>query len=176
MLHGKDAVLDESLTCIHCRFYKDHLQKYQGHLHNIPTASSIDCQVKRVTANCQQSCSSYGDCNFYQTNSCFANCQKGECNARLMNKKKIPKSISIQQSHSWCGHIQTLFANFEIMKELFPDYFGSSCNTTEDSNDTSYDLTFASTCDINTQDEFIDETTHEDSEHFNTITGMWEFG
>ena len=93
-----------------------------------------------------------------------------------MNKKKSPKSVKIQQSHSLCGHIQTLFANFEIMKELFPDYFGSSCNTTEDSDDTNYDLTFASTCDINTQDEYIDETTHEDSEHFNTITGMWEFG
>ena len=34
--------------------------------------------------------------NLDSTNSCFANCQKGEWNARLMNKKEVPKSVSIQ--------------------------------------------------------------------------------
>ena len=57
--------------------------------------------------------------NFHSTNSCFANCQKGECNARLMNKKKVPKSVSIQEHYSMCGHVQTLFANMEILENIF---------------------------------------------------------
>ena len=45
--------------------------------------------------------------NFHSANSCFAICQTGECNAMLMNKKKVSKSISIQQYHSVWGNIQT---------------------------------------------------------------------
>ena len=64
--------------------------------------------------------------NFYQTNSCFANCQNGECKSKLMNKKKIPKLTTIQEHDSVCNHIQTLFANFEVLENIFPEYFSST--------------------------------------------------
>ena len=36
-----------------------------------------------------------------------------------MNKKKIPKKVDIQHNDGLCLHIQTLFANFEILENFF---------------------------------------------------------
>ena len=60
------------------------------------------------------------------TKKCFANCQNGECKARLLNKKKVPKSTSIQNTENLCGHIHTLLANLEILEGLFPHYFNTT--------------------------------------------------
>ena len=43
---GQDAVLDDSMTCMHCRFFKKHLLKYRNHLHNITSLSIVDTKVK----------------------------------------------------------------------------------------------------------------------------------
>ena len=36
--------------------------------------------------------------NLNQADKCFAKCQDGECRAKLLNKKKIPKKVNIQDS------------------------------------------------------------------------------
>ena len=46
LLDGEDVVLDECLTCMHCRFYKDHLHHYREKLHNITSATSIENNIK----------------------------------------------------------------------------------------------------------------------------------
>ena len=76
--------------------------------------------------------------NFNLSNSCFAKCQNGECPARLQNKKKIPKCRSIQQCENLCGLFQTLFANFEVVSELFPGYFVTSEGYSEANEDVCY--------------------------------------
>ena len=43
---GEDVVLDESMTCMHCRFYKEHLAKYRDNLQSIASSSIIDKKVK----------------------------------------------------------------------------------------------------------------------------------
>ena len=152
LLDGEDVVLDECLTCMHCRFYKDHLHHYREKLHNITSATSIENNIKAslttlnnpivvvgtptVTttnklSNIAEENISMVHINFHQGEYSYANCQNGECISRLMNKKKIPKKVDIQHNDGLCLHIQTLFANFEILEKLFPDYFASHVSTCE---------------------------------------------
>ena len=46
LLDDEDAVLDECLTCMHCRFYKEHLHQKTENLYNITSFTAIDYQVK----------------------------------------------------------------------------------------------------------------------------------
>ena len=99
---------------------------------------------------------------------------EGECNARLMNEKKFPKSVSLQEHYSMCGHIQTLFANMEISENIFPDYLRLSSANDEMENG-NYNMNTENTCNANTEDEFIDHDSNS-TENFNKATGLWEFG
>ena len=112
---GEDVVLDESMTCITVGFTK-HLAKYRDNLQSIASSSIIDKKVKNsllalnnpvvllgmATQNATTKLSvihedtvSMVHLNFNEINSCFAKCQNGECISKLLNKKKIPKTRSI---------------------------------------------------------------------------------
>ena len=140
---GQDAVLDDSMTCMHC--IVDTKVKNPISLVNNPVIV-----IGMASQNSRTKLSVIHDdtvaminINFNQSNSCFAKCQNGECTARLQNKKKIPKCRSIQQCENLCGHIQTLFANFEVLSELFPDYFVTSDGNSEANEDVCYGDSFA---------------------------------
>ena len=51
------------------------------------------------------------------------NCQNCDCQAKMQNKKTVPKSISLEKLENLCDHIKTLYANIDILNELFPSYF-----------------------------------------------------
>ena len=140
----EEVILDELMTGMHCRFFKEFLQSYRNNLQNICTSSSIDMKVTSSLKNmnnpivllggmnphsttklsvCSEDTFAIEHISFNMGNSCFANCQNGQCTAILLNNKKIPKAISIDQNSHLCGHIKTLFANFEVMEQLFPQYF-----------------------------------------------------
>ena len=142
-----DTVLDHTLTCMHCRFFRDFLSKYRSNWHTIHSSSAIDSKVKESQKEVNNPITVIGIPNidsttklsvlsedslsiihvtFKEGGKCFANCQNGECRARLLNKKKVPKTMSIQNTENLCGHIHTLFANLEILEGLFPHYFNST--------------------------------------------------
>ena len=120
---------------MHCGFFRDYLHKYRENIPNIVTSSGTDCKVKESFSDInnpivlgipnQQATNKMsvvsGDTlsivhiNFNQADKCFAKCQNGECRAKLLNKKRIPKEVNIQDSTNLYGHIQTLFANFEVL-------------------------------------------------------------
>lgn len=185
----EEVVLDESLTCMHCRFYKEHLHQHREALGNSLSSTSIEAKIRNSLASVNNPVAVMGvattvgttklsimagdtvsmiHITFSENNSCFANCQNGECNARLLNKKKIPKSVSMQNQDNLCLHIQTLFANFEILEGLFPDYFGSSVVT--DNEDAVDHPLIAMT---NTEDENIAPSNS--AGNFNESSGFWEF-
>ena len=83
--------------------------------------------------------------NFTPGGTCYISCKNGECCAILINKKRVPKEISIAQGESACEHIQTMHANLEVLKELFPLYF-----TVEEDHDEAED--------VDTPREFEDNT------------------
>ena len=152
----QDVVLHESLTCIYCRFFKQHLLKYRNNLEYTSSLTSIDTKISisLKTVNnpivclgvplyqgttkfsvISENSVSIVHVTFDKMNRCFANCQNGQCKAKLVNKKNVPKSISIEQCHSLCGHIHTLFANFELLQQLFPLYFCAPLQSHEDNGE-----------------------------------------
>lgn len=193
--HGEDAALDDSMTCMHCRFFKECLLKYRTKIPDITSSLIVDTKVKNSlhllnnpvvvvgTASqnsttklsvLHQSTPAMVHIYFNQSNSCFAKCQNGECAARLQNKKKILKTTSIHQSQHLCGHIQTLFANFEIVSELFPTYFNESetnCEGSENVCFTSHDTTNS----INAEDQAVYRISHQATHNFDVNTGLWMF-
>ena len=148
----------------HCRFYKEHLYQNSRNLYNITSSTDIHCRVKESlptlnnpvvvletpmqTGTTKLSVISEHSLavvhlNFHSC-TCFANYQNGEYNASLM-KKKVPKSISIQQHHSVCWHIQNLFGNKEILKNLFPDCFRSSNLSHDEMENVNYSVSIENT-------------------------------
>ena len=148
-----EIFLHESMTCMHCRFFKEMLQEFIDDIYNITSTSLVALKIKASLQNINNPIVVMGyptqnattklsvtseenialvHISFNQANTCYANCQNGECKARLLNKKKVPKSISISQNTNLCGHIQTVFANFEILENIFPHYFKSNNSHKED--------------------------------------------
>ena len=64
---------------------------------------------------------------------CYATCTNGECAAKMLNKKKMPKEFSISDSKNVCTHLSSLYANMEVVRNLFPSYFLSNTNTSPES-------------------------------------------
>ena len=191
---GEDIVLDQSMTCMHCRFFWDYLLKYRNKLKDTNSSTIIDTKVNKSLATINNPVVLLGAAsphsttklsvvhestvamihiNFNQSNSCFAKCQNGECSARLQNKKKIPKVINIQESQNFCGHIQTLLANIEILNEMFPEYFTSSSPIEEDDEDMN-EITSVSS-DVNIDDEIVHSVFHEEKSHFDVENETWIF-
>ena len=180
---------------MHCRFFKDCLLKYRTNIPDITSSSIVDTKVKNsfqllnnpvvvigtASENSTTKLSVLHDSTpamvhiyFNQPNSCFSKCQNGECAARLQNKKKILKTTSIQQSQHLCGHIQTLFANFEIVSGLFPDCFNESeinCPQNEHACFTSDNATSG----INVEDQAVYRIFQQETYNFDVNTGLWMF-
>ena len=70
--------------------------------------------------------------SFQTAGACYVNCQNGLYHAQQLKKKKMPKSIINTQSKHLCGHLQTLYANVELLQDLFPFYFGTNDIETDD--------------------------------------------
>ena len=189
---GEDVVLDESMTCMHCRFFKEHLMKYSDNLQSIASSSIMDKKVKESLTQLNNPVVLLGMATqngatkfsvshedtvsmihlyFNASNSCFAKCQKGECISRLLNKKKVPKAINIEQTGEFCGHIQTLFANFEIVRELFPGYFQAGEDFPQDNMASSH----IGVNDINIEDQLLDSLAGEDTDGFDANASCWKF-
>ena len=195
LCEGEDVALGQSITCIHCRFFMDYLMKYRGNIHGITSSSIIDRKVKMSLSSLNNPVVVIGvarqntttklsvvdeetvsmiHINFNEANSCFAKCQNGEYAVRLTNKKKIPKTVRIDQSTNLCGHIKTLLANFEIVSELFPEYFCSaegSLNLDEEVSG----INNLSANAINQDDDIIEALPHEHVGNFDFKTGCWKF-
>lgn len=143
-----DSVLDhKSVTCMHCRFYKEHLLKHRLKLENRNNLEVYSKEMRASGANLNDPVVLLGiadvsgttklsvtfenthamvHINFTPSGACYANCQNGECCARMLNKKKVPKEVSVQNElQNLCGHIKTLHANLEILRKIFPLYFAT---------------------------------------------------
>jgi len=140
------VILDESFTCMHCRFYREKLHplKQQILTHNSSSNLGVLVQenlshlndpvvlVGEASTHVTTKLSVVGeqDCflvhlNFTSAGNCFARCQKGFCQTYHMNRKRVPKKVSPGQevSEDLCPHIKTLFSNLEILSTFFPSVF-----------------------------------------------------
>ena len=140
----EEGILDAELTCMHCRFFRDHLvdsyntileqntgltaplAKIQESLPYMNDPVQLLGQVlpHATTKFSVKGYDSYAvvHFNFLQKN-CYAKCTEGMCAAKLKNKKKIPKSMSLSDKGGLCSHLQTIYDNLDYVKSFFPEYF-----------------------------------------------------
>ena len=141
----EDLALSDSLTCLHCRFYKEHLLSVSNEWNintGIPSESTwlyqklqesglvVNNGVVQVGpvdpkgTTCFSVRSKEEDgllCTFvHLTCGCFVSCQAGACIAASHHRKKAAKLISLSAEHAslLCGHLQMLYANQECWGHL----------------------------------------------------------
>ena len=138
---GDEPYLDQGLTCMHCRFYKDHLvNAYENICNSRTTLTRSLAIVKESLQHMNQPIQLLGNVidrgttkfSIKGTNSysivhisfylgkCMSTCLDGVCASLFKRCKKIPKRISIGNRTKCCSHMKTLCDNIEYVKAFFP--------------------------------------------------------
>ena len=146
------TVLDhETLTCMHCRFYKEHLHQFKDSLHIIDSSTSLRDKIKQSLEFMNNPVVLLGPAsdkgstkfsvksndhlavvhmNFLKSGICYITCTNGECAAKMVNKKKMPKQFNISNTQNVCDHLHTVYANIEVIRDIFPLHFITNTDST----------------------------------------------
>ena len=180
-------VPDDSLTCMHCRFFNHHLmnayEKLQHQNTNLSTALSMVQQslqymndeillLGNVLPHATTKYSVKGNTesysivhiNFHQ-GKCYAKCTEGMCCAAMHNKSRIPKTMPLSSTEKLCIHMNTFNKRIEYIKSFFLEFFNG--DDTNESTPSVHDHE-----EINTQD--IDIGTKLTGK-FNVESGLWDY-
>ena len=147
MNHNDDIVLDTTFTCMHCRYFHEELMGAVASLQEQNTNLSwalnqvhlsmqyINDPIKLIVNVIPQGTTKFSvktTDNFcsmvhisFNQNKCFATCTNGMCHAQMQNRKKVPKSATLQNTANLCGHLQTIGEHLNYMKSFFPEHFNS---------------------------------------------------
>ena len=186
---GEDAVPDDSLTCMHCRFFKENLldayTKIQQQNTSLSTAMSmvhrslqfINDEVLLVGNVIVPSCTKFsvkGDDNYslisvsFNNQKCFVTCIDGMCAAGLKNKRNISRDKTKgKQKKIQCSHLVTLYKHIDYIKAFFPNYF--MCN---DDQHQEINYNGDGNEDVNNDDVNIGNKV---TGNFDVETGLWNF-
>ena len=179
-----DICLSPKSTCMHCRFFREYLQKID--LDQLMDESSIPNYLISIQKNLEMlgnplcylgefggvtkySVQGEDDEDFgvihlnrYQ-NEFWAKCLSGNCQAiHLTNKKKIPKVLPLQNTDKLCYHLRTLAQNIDLVRE--------TCNIFTDDND--YADEYINMADPTPDDEVVQVPWTELG--FDIESGMWK--
>ena len=135
---GEEFVPDSSLTCMHCRFYKDHLNNAYERISSEPqdnllralhmvheslqymndpvqlVGSVIDQGTTRFSCQGKESYSLI-HMSFYNK-ICQVKCMDGICAANFKNHKNITRRDPDHEATKMCSHLRTLFSHFGYVK------------------------------------------------------------
>ncbi len=144
---GEEIVLDAVFTCMHCRFYMQYLKDSRADFHEgNPTSHVLSVlQKKREELNNPVVLLGLASENFttkfsvvvdqesslvhvhFTPSGCFARCMRGTCQSSpFLTRRRLPKGLPMESSgqrKGVCTHLDTFFANCEILRELFPRVF-----------------------------------------------------
>ena len=186
-LWPEEEYLHPTLTCMHCRFYKEHLvNAYEKICNSTTTLTRSLAMVKESLQYMNQPIQLLGNVikrgttkfsvkgkdlysivhiSFY-LGKCMTTCLDGICATLYKTHKKVPKRISISNQSKCCSHLNTMCDNIEYVWSFFPHYFEQN---TDDIADVA---PVPPQEDVNNEDENIN--VHE-SGIFNKETGLWNF-
>ena len=186
---GGDAVPDDSLTCMHCRFFKENLMDAYNQIGKHNTYLSIamsmvhkslqfmNDEVLLVGNVIVPSCTKFsvkGDDNYsllsvsFNNHKCFVTCTDGLCAAGLKNKRNISRDKSKDKKKKMqCSHLITFYRHIDYIKSFFPDYFTGQ-------NDQHMEIHYNGDGieDINNDDVNIGNNV---TGNFDVNTGLWNF-
>ena len=186
IIPGEDTVLDNKLTCMHCRFYTENLTNIFESVTNPNAAQSKVVQIVQssfqymndevqllgnVLSKGSTKFSVKGEGNYsiisttFPHKKCYAKCHNGRCKARMQNRKKIPKQFRVSSATHLCSHIKTLHKHIDYVKSFFPQYF-------QENNDVETENVQGDIQEENVEDFGIKNSL---SSSFNKETGLWEY-
>ena len=183
-----DVYPNSKKTCMHCRYYREHLYNAFDEANSAGTIPSTS--VKMVQKSLQHyktpiqligqvlpqgttkfsvvgegSSYSFVHFNFHQ-GKCFTKCTNGMCATQMRNKKKIAKTVSLGDSDKVCQHLRTVYANFDFVKAHFPHYWNE--------DEIEFNLTAEEQEEVNMEDFNLDkEEDGSAKQEFNPETGLW---
>ena len=186
----QDRELDSTSSCMHCRFFKEHLMgAYEAIIQGVTPFSrplhlvqnSLQYMNDPVLLlgeayrNGTTKFSVKGNDHFalvtltFHSGSCYIKCHAGICAATYINKTRMAKSASLSERKILCSHLKTCYDNISVVKKHFPDYFKSDGTTQDETHEE--EVTINS--DQNNED---DESLDKDlSTTFDIETGLWKY-
>ena len=151
---GQEYVPDTALTCMHCRFYKDHLHNANERISseaqgNLPRSlhmvheflqymndpvqlvgSVIDQGTTRFSCQGKESYSLI-HLSFYNK-VCQVKCMDSICAANFKNHKNITRRDPDHEATKLCLHLRKFFSHFVYIKAFFSDYFTDTSDDIEE--------------------------------------------
>ena len=178
---------DETMTCMHCRYFKEELHdaytQIQNRNTNLPwhldqvnsslqfmndpvqlVGSVLQRGTTRFSVKGEDDSCAFVFITFYQDR-CYAKCTNGICGAQMQNRKKLPKTASLKNTEKLCVHMQRIGDQLDQLKLFFPEYFEDQDNV------------LVAPPEIvdpaNTEDEGITQSLKGNS--FDVKTGLWQY-
>ena len=190
MSPGEEYVPNTTLTCMHWRFYKDHLHNAYERISseaqgNLPRAlrmvhkslqhindpvqlvgSVIDQGTMRFSCQGKESYSLI-HLSFYNK-ACQVKCMDGICAANFKNRKNITRRDPDHEATKMCSHLRTLSSHFAYVKGFFPDYFTDTSDEIEEEEQFIVDVPDSDA--VNNEDENFPRSL---TGHFDVASGLW---
>ena len=180
-----DVYPDTTMTCVHCRFYKESLvTAYRNFNTNTPnTYTRSENIISKSLQHMNDGVillgsvlhkgttkfSSKGEDNYSVVNitishgKCSMKCTNGMCLAVTQTKKKLPKSTNLKQLDLLCSHLKTMAQNIDYVKGFFPHCFAQVQSETEEN---AVEME---------QENFDDVGLRPEEANFDVQTGLWIF-
>ena len=182
---SSDAVPDENFTCMHCRFYKQHLmnayKEARGDYPHLTTPPIALEKVKTSLSDMDKPVFLIGDTfnngttkfsvrgesthaiiNLtFSRGRCNLRCSDGLCQVQMVSKKRIPKNPDMMKIDNLCNHLCVFKENIDYVKTLFPDYFSFEVNEEKNLDEVQ----------LNTEDVGLKS----DVANFDKENGLWDF-
>ena len=139
-----DALLDQTKTCMHCRFYQKFLIPIQANLNSQQGINKLHKKLKQKEREVNGPVVLLGECSpgtatkfsvlggdslsmvhiHFTPSGCIATCQNGLCPPQTI-KSRVPRVIPLDELEqgNMCDHLFTLYKNNDILEDLFPEYF-----------------------------------------------------
>ena len=189
---GAEYVPDTTLTCMHCRFYKDHLHNVYERISseaqgNLPRAlhmvheslqyindpvqlvgSVIDQGTVRFSCHRKESYSLI-HLSFYNK-VCQVKCMDGICAANFKNCKNITRRDPDHEATKMCSHLRTLFSHFAYVKGIFPDYFIDTSDEIEEEEQFIVGVPYSDA--VNNEDANLPRSL---TGNFDVASGLWKY-
>ena len=152
---GDDKELDIETSCMHCRFFNEHLLNAyeritEGQHTNSRPLQIVNQSLQYMNADVlllgealKNGCTKFsvvGQNYFALVTLTFLygkgylKCHAGMCAASRVNKKRIPRTAVLSQLDKMCPHLVTCYQNIDAITQHFPEYFTGE-NQTEDTDD-----------------------------------------
>ena len=180
---NEELLPDSTITCMHCRYFLDELDKaydtLQRHNTNLPwalkqvqdslqfmntpiqlTGNVLERRTTKFSVKGEDDTVEFVHITFQQ-GKCYGKCVGGICSVELQAKKKLSRLHPITATPNLCIHMQQILSQIENIKEYFPWHFtASEINVSKEPEEQ-----------LNTDDTGLNPP----EASFNKETGLWHY-